>query len=200
MSSSQPSTRSFVAQYFAIVVLICITFVTLLRREPTKVYTYVGDDFPNRLPDKLPDRQVEMQMGAPAFSLYSDDDWFSLFPEGWYGFMSLGPDNRPFSLSLYHQLHCLDAIRTSFILNGTDAALHVEHCLRYLKVSLLCLADTTLEPASWVKDDEGYDLPATNGMGVIHQCKDWGALKELVEAHPVIMPTGKRAPPKYVLP
>ena len=114
-----------------------------------------------------------METGAPKFSLYSDDDWGSIFPKPWYGFMSLGPDNRPFTLSLYHQLHCLDAIRVSFVLNGSDAAWHVEHCLRYLRQVILCHADNTVEPAEWETLDDGRVVPSSTGIGVVHSCKDW---------------------------
>ena len=51
--------------------------------------------------------------------------------------MSLVPDNRPFTITPYHQLHCLDAIRVSFVLNGSDAAAHVEHLSTVLEAGYL---------------------------------------------------------------
>lgn len=110
-----------------------------------------------------------------------------MFPQPWNGFMSLGPNNRPFTVSLYHQLHCLDTIRVEFVLNGSHAVEHVEHCLRYLRQVILCHADTTMEAAYWLEDEEGVE-PASHGYGVVHTCNDWDAVKSFVEAHPVILP------------
>ena len=130
---------------------------------------------------------MTMSSSVGSFSLYDDDDWGSLFPPPWNGFMSLGPDNRPFTLSLYHQLHCLDAIRVGFVLNGTHAAAHVEHCLNYLRQVILCHADTTVEPGHWMETKTGVD-PASDGLGVVHTCKDWKEVNRFVEAHPVKLP------------
>lgn len=44
------------------------------------------------------------------YTLTADDDWESIFPEG-HGFVHLGPSDRPFALSMYHQFHCLAIIR-----------------------------------------------------------------------------------------
>ncbi|TCD66352.1 hypothetical protein EIP91_001456 [Steccherinum ochraceum] len=121
--------------------------------------------------------------------MQSDMDWSSILPKPWNGFFSLGPNNRPFATSLYHQLHCLDQIRTSFVRSNVDAETmrHVEHCLRYLKDVLLCHADITVEPAEWMEVG-GNTMPGTDGDGVVHSCRDWDKVKEFVEEHPIILP------------
>lgn len=148
---------------------------------------YIGDDHPRNLPEALPEITMTMSSSVGSFSLTDDDDWGSLFPRVWKGFMSLGPDNRPFTMSIYHQLHCLDAIRVNFVVNGTHAAAHVEHCLNYLRQAILCHADNTIEPAIWMETETSVE-PASDGLGVVHTCRDWRALNEFAETHPVIIP------------
>lgn len=54
-----------------------------------------------------------------------------------------------------------------------DKADHMAHCFDYLRQSILCSADTTLE---------GYsDLGG--GFGVTHQCKDYDEVLEWANEH-----------------
>ena len=43
---------------------------------------------------------------------------------------------------------------------------HIQHCLDYLRQSLMCHGDTTLEP-----DDVGIN--GAHGFGIQHVCKSW---------------------------
>ena len=79
------------------------------------------------------------------------------------------------------------ALGVGFVLNGTHAAGHVEHCLNYLRQVILCHADTTVEPAHCMESDVGVE-PASNGIGVVHTCKDWKAVNNFVQANPVKLP------------
>ncbi|KAH8822038.1 hypothetical protein F5884DRAFT_689577 [Xylogone sp. PMI_703] len=106
-----------------------------------------------------------------------------------------------YSVSGFHQVHCLAIIRNAWFLvleNGPDAldkteafphhphgdplAPHVQHCFDYLRQSLLCHADNTLEP--FVKSD-GFTLTnrGSSGWGAVHQCKSWDSLSKWVEEH-----------------
>lgn len=128
-----------------------------------------------------------------VYSIYADDDWASLIPED-SGFVDLGPNHEMFSLSMYHQLHCLDVMRHAFATakarvlafpgNGTKVEHHVSHCLVYLREMVLCAGDTTLEPAdAVVLDKAGKEHLGSTGDNVIHKCRDWTQIRGLVEAN-----------------
>ncbi|OCL07611.1 hypothetical protein AOQ84DRAFT_294758, partial [Glonium stellatum] len=115
--------------------------------------------------------------------------WDSLFPKQG-GFFTRPPLVRSRStLSVFHQLHCLDAIRHSYW-QLHDAAIegrkisdedfpmmtspsHVRHCVDLLRQSLMCNSDRTVEE----KDDKG----GVSGFGTTHQCYDYKQLVHLVE-------------------
>ncbi|KAH8091344.1 hypothetical protein BXZ70DRAFT_909797 [Cristinia sonorae] len=186
------SPRAYSWMFFAIALLICTCLFILARYEPPNpTHTFVGDDYPNTLPVSLQPKTIVTQEQDTRFSLHSDKDWNIMFPKPWNGFTSVGPENRVFAVAVYHQLHCLDIIRGVFVKNVNDldeAAHHIEHCLRYLRETILCHADLTLESAFWTEDRYGNTIPGTEGVGVTHQCVDWDQLHDYMEAHPVILP------------
>lgn len=51
-----------------------------------------------------------------------------------------------------------------------DNERHVRHCFDYLRQSLMCAADGTLEPVD-------FSLGGVTGWGVKRQCRDYEALK-----------------------
>ncbi|KAF8875066.1 hypothetical protein BD779DRAFT_228318 [Infundibulicybe gibba] len=146
-----------------------------------KEYSYEGEDFPSQLPVYLPPSGLVLESGAPHFALYDDDEWGTFFPSD--GFTDLGPNNRTFLLSMIHQMHCLDVIRVGFVVNGTDAAKHIQHCLRYLRQMVLCNADTTLEAADEIILNGRLEHEA-NGVGMVHRCKDWTVVRQYLVDHP----------------
>ncbi|OCH88793.1 hypothetical protein OBBRIDRAFT_706540, partial [Obba rivulosa] len=102
------------------------------------------------------------------YRVYSNggaQDWESIFPPGG-GFIYLGPQDRPFGLSMYHQHHCPMSLREAAI--AGKATGHVFHCLSYLRQMVLCEADATLEPVIPVPDN-----PCAEYIGVAHVCRDW---------------------------
>lgn len=131
---------------------------------------YIGSDYPAELPLDIPSVGLELEGTEPHYALKSDADWKSIYPQPRMGFTSLGQSNRTFMVSMYHQLHCLDVIRVGFVVNGSDAYHHIEHCLRYLRQILLCKADTTLEVTDGERTDEhGRILEGASGLGMIHR-------------------------------
>jgi hypothetical protein len=74
-------------------------------------------------------------------------------------------------VSMFHQMHCLQKIRSA-IVQG-DAGHHVRHCLNLLRQAVLCASDTTLDPMNQVN--------GTDGLGVVHVCRDWEKVYEFVE-------------------
>lgn len=89
-----------------------------------------------------------------------------------------------YSVSMYHQLHCLarlrkmqwilidglvtgeETIARSFV--GREDMSHVQHCFDYLRQGILCAGDMTLE---WPRQDGPSSGVAVDGWGVPHQCK-----------------------------
>ncbi|KAF9218572.1 hypothetical protein BS17DRAFT_762184 [Gyrodon lividus] len=105
-----------------------------------------------------------------------------MIPRG-KGFLQLGREGQIYELSLYHQLHCLDGLRRAFLAGSCEAehmAWHIHHCLNHLRQSILCAADTTLEPASDYVIN-GKHTPGASGMNVVHRCRDWEQVREYAE-------------------
>ncbi|KFY35975.1 hypothetical protein V494_05428 [Pseudogymnoascus sp. VKM F-4513 (FW-928)] len=98
-----------------------------------------------------------------------------------------------YSMSMYHQLHCLAAIRLHFgSMTGKFNAdankpitsrrvfrheSHLDHCFDYLRQAIMCAGDLALE-ASVVPNEFGF-----NGWGTSHQCADWRVMWDTAIAH-----------------
>ncbi|KAI1818232.1 hypothetical protein GGS20DRAFT_529074 [Poronia punctata] len=89
----------------------------------------------------------------------------------------------PMGLSIYHQLHCLDGLRHAYWHVGQatrhdhhhhETPSHIRHCIDYLRQSLLCHADTNLEPID-------FDLGGVKGFGSARRCRDVERVKEWAE-------------------
>ncbi|KAL7941847.1 hypothetical protein V8C42DRAFT_333892 [Trichoderma barbatum] len=131
-------------------------------------------------------------------SLESDEAWDNLLPDG-HGFVlvesperyglkqgiptELGVDR--YSVSMFHQLHCLGMLRESLFagmqhrkpnisaeehLDGhqlhTAHQQHVRHCFDYLRQSIMCCGDMSLE---WARPS----LPTVDGWDIPHRCKSF---------------------------
>ncbi|OLN86640.1 hypothetical protein CCHL11_03716 [Colletotrichum chlorophyti] len=84
-------------------------------------------------------------------------------------------------LSVFHQLHCLYMTRSGFFAarDGkieTVNSTHLSHCWDYLRQSIMCAGDTSLE---WKPEN---DIGST-GWGYQHTCKDYTALYIFAEQH-----------------
>ncbi|KIP03285.1 hypothetical protein PHLGIDRAFT_246034 [Phlebiopsis gigantea 11061_1 CR5-6] len=152
-------------------------------------YSWIGDDYPAYLPLDLggPIALVlEDSRHYPLNSSDADAEWESVYPGGGLGFVRLGPRKRFFSLSLYHQVHCLDSLRHT-ILGGAHAhgggegaharrdVEHSAHCLNYLRQTIMCNADLTLEP----EVVEGSQ-DVGEGLAAVHVCRDWSKVHDFV--------------------
>lgn len=104
---------------------------------------------------------------------------------------------------MFHQIHCLVsrglvnshvndhksdsndkkvAIRTAFWTKNFDDD-HLNHCFEYLRQSIMCTGDTTLEKV--VVDENGVFKPDIDGWGTAHECKSWNMLYEFAESRRV---------------
>ncbi|KAF2112273.1 hypothetical protein BDV96DRAFT_634036 [Lophiotrema nucula] len=119
----------------------------------------------------------------------SEAAWESIYPRGGTFFSHTPEVPLRSTLSVFHQLHCLDAIRQAYFL-AYDAAIagkrletagipemtsekHVTHCVELLRQSLMCASDRTVE----VKNAVG----GVTGFGTEHKCADYGALVSRIE-------------------
>ncbi|KAL6801323.1 hypothetical protein GGI42DRAFT_326158 [Trichoderma sp. SZMC 28013] len=126
--------------------------------------------------------------------------WMNLFPKG-KGYVSIknieaaGPvpdyvqdtstdGTGRFSVAVFHQLHCLYLLQSDLFealeANITEPHSHTLHCLDYLRESILCTSDSTLEPFK-PKFDSAADRKGVDGYGTPHQCRDFGKLRNWAE-------------------
>ncbi|MCJ1357380.1 MAG: hypothetical protein MMC33_007376 [Icmadophila ericetorum] len=134
---------------------------------------------------------------AQEYSVESNLAWDSLMPPGhgrvmipnpWeYGLEQSGqpthPDVDEYGVSVFHQLHCLGVLRLGWhaLQADLDASIQPKpihlgrraavHCFDFLRQSLMCAADTTIEPIRRF-GPQGQILQA-HGWGVEHVCRDW---------------------------
>ena len=153
-----------------------------------------GDDYPNALPIDLGDPVAMTIEDSKHYALDSPDadaEYRSIYPGKHLGFVRLGPKKRFFSLSMYHQIHCLDALRQAILgrhghgastppAHGSEKVKrdveHSHHCLNYLRQTIMCSADLTLEP----EIVEGSQ-DVGEGLAVTHVCRDWSKVHAFIE-------------------
>ncbi|KAJ5180968.1 hypothetical protein N7492_004178 [Penicillium capsulatum] len=121
---------------------------------------------------------------SQAPSPESDAAWESLFPTG-NGFVqhaTIAPVSS--GLVVYHGLHCLNSLRIVYFaaIDPKEMHLpeehshladpgHVQHCIDYLRQSLMCTADTNLEPV-------GEGEAGVTGYGYTRTCRDFNRVKK----------------------
>ncbi|EJP63462.1 uncharacterized protein BBA_07638 [Beauveria bassiana ARSEF 2860] len=98
---------------------------------------------------------------------------------------ALMPVEQKAMVSVFHQLHCL--VRAQYMTRegyysalegnpGQVSSAHLMHCFDYLRQTIMCFADTTLE---WLPAPP-KDIGST-GWGFEHKCRDFDAISRWVE-------------------
>lgn len=105
-----------------------------------------------------------------------------------------------YSVALFHQMHCLgqlrrftwmfldaisnndteamDKVKDMFAMDHMD---HMNHCFDYLRQSIACSGDMTME---WPRTEADGRRFAVDGWGIPHECKNWGNIMEYMnETH-----------------
>ncbi|KZW04460.1 hypothetical protein EXIGLDRAFT_716414 [Exidia glandulosa HHB12029] len=154
------------------------------QRYERPKYTYYGKDFPPELEMHVP-LTTQVFDAAREYTLYADDAWQSLFTRS-NGYVRLGDVGQPFAVAMWHQLHCLDGLRDALKHgregNMTDEDVgHIDHCLDYLRQTVRCWSDTTLEAAERVEMPDGTARAGATGIGDLHICRDWRHVTDYVE-------------------
>ncbi len=57
---------------------------------------------------------------------------------------------------------------------------HIYHCFDYIRQTIMCHGDTTLEKAKTV---DGKLMRAVDGWGVTHECRDYDTIYAYAAAH-----------------
>lgn len=104
----------------------------------------------------------------------ADAEWAALAPSN--GTLYLGLRRRPFSISLFHQLRCLDIIRRDITgaLPQEEGSKLSRHCLNYMRQMVLCRADLAVDPVL------GRELEA-EVRAETNQCVDWRRVYQKLE-------------------
>ncbi|EFY97817.2 hypothetical protein MAA_06600 [Metarhizium robertsii ARSEF 23] len=105
-------------------------------------------------------------------------------PGGRHTARAYGPqDGYAVMIEVFHQLHCLNHLRTSFFMdrdNGKpggstiDPEDHADHCFSYLFQTLLCHADVGVMTVTWHPEWDVFK-PQFN---VTKQCRNFDAIKD----------------------
>ena len=97
-----------------------------------------------------------------------------------------GDDAFPVQIDVFHQIHCLNAIRKQMHYDHYYAAefgdegpsamhwMHQKHCLHMVLQSITCNANVDIVPHRWVEEDE---VPFAQ-FGIERQCRNFEALSE----------------------
>ncbi|KFY34750.1 hypothetical protein V494_06504 [Pseudogymnoascus sp. VKM F-4513 (FW-928)] len=159
-----------------------VMLVRSFRCDTAPETDYFG---PNLLYSSRVTFQPHLFYGGPPSNI-TDEIWQRLSPPG-DGIIeiptehtgslpaSLPAPNNPgsakvYGVSMFHQLHCLNFLRFAYYPEGIttmpprEIVLHRDHCLDYIRQAIMCTGDVTFEPLTTV---------GINGMGAIHQCRDF---------------------------
>ncbi|KAI0747053.1 hypothetical protein C8Q80DRAFT_1179059 [Daedaleopsis nitida] len=144
---------------------------------------FAEDDYPEFW-DLPPAASVALVVEDPVhYAVVGPDareEWASSTPEG-VSYLHLGPERRAFSTSMFHQQHCLRAMRAALAGDYRPyMQQHFTHCLHYIRQMILCAPNLTLEPADVLERD--YDA-GMKEVGAIHMCQDWRQVYEEMEAN-----------------
>ncbi|KAH9839035.1 uncharacterized protein C8Q71DRAFT_490947 [Rhodofomes roseus] len=105
-------------------------------------------------------------------------EWNTLVPGNGLVYMGAGAERKPYMVSMFHELRCLDFIRSQIIIPAADRDMQLaQHCLNYVRQMVLCRGDTYLDP---------YQYPshiATIEPFVGRKCLDWNAVYEAAESN-----------------
>ncbi|OGM50716.1 hypothetical protein ABOM_000490 [Aspergillus bombycis] len=99
------------------------------------------------------------------------------------------PSKEYYCIAAFHQMHCLAIIYNAVYSKNhsahrhrDDHSDHTKHCIDYLRQSIMCASDATLE-GSGVLGGDGNPVRAVDGWNSTHQCRDWDSLYDFASRH-----------------
>jgi len=176
----QLSLTTWASVFFLVSLLLkagaAIWLKQLSTLQDKREYSYIGYDYPETWP-------IERGAVLMAFShsirydLDSPDgaaEWSSIVPGD--GLIHLGEHKQPYSISMFHQLKCLDIMREDLVRErGQDSEGPSEltrHCLNYLKQMVMCRGDIHLEAYLHPNHRDPIDMDG------VYECQDWSAVND----------------------
>jgi hypothetical protein len=88
---------------------------------------------------------------------------------------------RPFTISLFHEIRCLDiiregirAFRAAHSPETPDQVVH--HCMNYIRQMVLCRSNTDLESV------HAHVGPRITVSQITHRCRDWDAVYDAAKS------------------
>ncbi|KAJ7587161.1 hypothetical protein C8J56DRAFT_787230, partial [Mycena floridula] len=140
---------------------------------------YLGNDWPGQW-EIPPLDSVHMNVeNTMHYSLEKSAEWDTMLPTG-NGTLHLGDQGQQFTISLFHQLRCINLIReglVSFRRQQEKPSRLVRHCMNYLRMMVLCRSNTKLQS---VRNHVGPRISVSDGT---YECRDWTAAFEAAEAN-----------------
>ncbi|KAJ3508464.1 hypothetical protein NMY22_g16608 [Coprinellus aureogranulatus] len=140
-------------------------------------------NFPRDIPLHIQDAVMVFEP-TDLYGVHDVGQWESLSAGSGWVKLPTPVDERPYAVSMYHQLHCLNFLRYDLTqskkgVRPTAAVLgHANHCYNYLRMGILCSVDLTLEPR--IVEELTCDGPKPSPTGVPHVCRDWARIHEYV--------------------
>ena len=117
-------------------------------------------------------KEVVLEWDAwTRYNLHSSAEWAMLYPGN--GIVHLGHDKTPYTVSMFHQLRCLDVVRDQLTRPKTRRDTEpTRHCMNYLRQMSSCHADLDFEPNQYVHEiNPVHPNP-------VHRCLDWRPVYE----------------------
>jgi hypothetical protein len=154
--------------------------------------SHQGYDVPHRWPS-VPAGSVHMPFeNTVHFAMdgeFADAEWQALLPRG-QGLLSMNGSEEMFSIGMFHQLRCLDIVRSALAEifrhpeKGTpyadDQPIIVQHCMDYLRQMTICHADLTALSVKDIVGKRGH----VEASDVTHTCRtDFAAVYAAAEEH-----------------
>ncbi|KAI0480019.1 hypothetical protein F4859DRAFT_513513 [Xylaria cf. heliscus] len=155
-----------------------------LNLQPTSGMTQIPDVLVHSIAMKF---KYNRTFGSdPRVDNASEAAWNSLVPLGQGSVRYPSDSPNVYTLSVVHQLHCLWSIHNNFYTALQSDSFppedhvwsHMRHCFDYLRQSLLCAADVTLEQVDAV-------LGGVTGWGDPRVCRNYSEVVGWAEEHRV---------------
>ncbi|KAM5531448.1 hypothetical protein V8D89_014905 [Ganoderma adspersum] len=119
-------------------------------------------------------KEVALQFDSwTRYKLDSRQQWAPLFPDG--GIIQLGPERTTYTVSMMHQLRCLDVIRDQLSRPRSERdAEPTRHCLNYVRQMATCRGDLQFDPIQYPHKVNALHPHA------VRRCRDWRAVYDEV--------------------
>lgn len=95
----------------------------------------------------------------------SDHKWSALISDSG-GYVRIGPQQRTFVISMFHELYCLRVLNFAYSDSPITDTGHIRHCLDYLRQMAICSAGITLEPGDFAARDFKAERPGPIFVGI----------------------------------